>query len=102
MEFAGVWQIEIATPIGKQLVTLKIDEKNGIVTGTATQGTETVPFVDPVKAGDRLQWTQSITKPLKMTVKFDLQCFGDTVSGTAKPGIFPSAKVIGQRSKVVV
>jgi hypothetical protein len=98
MGFAGLWQIEIATPIGKQEVTLTIDEKGGVVTGTSTQGPETVPFVDPILIGDRLQWTQTVTKPLKMTIKFDLVRSGSTLTGTAKPGIFPQLKVIGKCS----
>ena len=67
MSFDGRWAITIATPIGKQQVTLDIVDRDGALSGTATQGDETVPFVDPVVEGDDIRWSQKITKPMNMT-----------------------------------
>ena len=97
MSFDGQWTITIATPIGKQEVLLDIVNRDGRVEGRATQGDESVPFLDPVTEGDRIRWSQQITKPMRMTIKFDLTRQGDTLSGTAKPGILPSTKVAGAR-----
>ena len=54
MSFHGRWKIAIPTPIGRQEVVLDILHRDGVLSGTATQGPETVPFVDPVADGDRL------------------------------------------------
>lgn len=97
MSFDGNWQIEIATPIGKQAVDLKIADRDGIVSGTATQGDETVDLIDPVVDGDTIRWSQQITKPMRMKIKFSLTRDGDTLSGSAKPGILPSSAVTGAR-----
>lgn len=97
MSFEGNWQIEIATPIGKQVVDLKIADRDGIVSGTATQGDETVDLIDPVVDGDTIRWSQQITKPMRMKIKFSLTRDGDTLSGSAKPGILPSSAVTGAR-----
>ncbi len=98
MSFEGKWQIEIATPIGKQVVDLDIERRDGGgYAGTATQGDETVALVDPTVDGDRIQWSQQITKPMKMKIKFALTRDGDTLSGSAKPGILPNSAVTGTR-----
>ncbi len=97
MSFDGNWKIAIATPIGRQLVDLRIADRGGIVSGTATQGDETVDLIDPVVEGDTIRWSQQITKPMKMKIKFSLTRDGDTLSGSAKPGILPSSVVTGTR-----
>lgn len=97
MSFDGHWHIVIPTPIGKQQVLLEIVERSGHLSGTATQGSETVPFVDPHVDGDRIRWSQQVTKPMRLSIKFDLIRKGDTLSGTAKPGILPATSVTGRR-----
>ncbi len=97
MAFDGRWAITIATPVGRQEVVLDIVHRDGVLSGTATQGAETVPFIDPVADGDRLTWSQKITKPMSMAVRFDLVRDGDALSGKAKPGILPATAVTGIR-----
>lgn len=101
MSFEGNWTIVIATPIGRQEVELQLIELKGVVSGLATQGDETVALLDPQVDGDRLKWSQIVTKPMRLSIKFDVMRDGDTLSGTAKPGILPSVKVVGQRAAVV-
>lgn len=97
MTFGGRWLITIATPIGMQEVSLDIADDGREVVGTATQGDEVVPFLNISIDGDRIRWSQQITKPMRLTIKFDLIRNGDILSGTAKPGILPSSKVQGIR-----
>ncbi len=97
MGFQGLWNVTIATPIGKQEVELRLTEREGQVSGTATQRDETVPLLDPQRDGERLLWAQSVTKPMKLVIKFDVTRDGETLSGIAKPGILPSVKVAGHR-----
>lgn len=98
MSFEGKWKIKIVTPIGKQIVDLDIQQRDGVYCGIATQGDETVALVDPVVDGDRIEWSQQITKPMKLKIKFGLWRDGDTLSGSAKPGILPSSAVTGIRT----
>jgi len=97
MSFDGRWRISIPTPIGEQEVLLDIDHKEGELSGTATQGGETVPFLEPTVNGDQIQWSQRITKPMRMQIRFELTRAGDTLSGRAKPGFFPGIGVSGSR-----
>ena len=98
MSFDGRWQITIPTPMGKQNITLDIVDREGALSGTATSSEETVPFLDPVVEGNRIRWSQKISKPMNLTIKFDLVREGDALSGKAKAGIFPSTNVTGARA----
>ena len=69
--FTGTWDVTIDTLVGK---------------------------IEAVAAGDRLTWTQAVTTPMKLTLKFDVTIEGDTMTGTSKAGIFPASKVTGTRS----
>jgi hypothetical protein len=97
MGFDGRWKISIPTPLGEQQVLLDIDHKEGRLGGTATQGGEVVPFLEPSVDGDRIAWSQRITKPMKMQIRFDLVRDGDLLSGKAKPGFFPAIGITGAR-----
>ena len=97
MSFDGKWLIQIPTPIGRQDVRLDIIDRDGALAGTATLHDETVSFLEPTLDGDRLRWSQKVTKPMRLTIKFDLTRAGDRLSGTAKPGILPSVNVAGTR-----
>jgi hypothetical protein len=96
--FDGTWTVNIATPIGKQQVVFWICSRAGCLEGTATQGSETVPFLDAVADGPRLTWSQRVTKPLRLTIAFDVRVDGDSMSGVAKAGVFPASKLEGRRT----
>lgn len=97
MTFDGRWAIVIATPIGRQDVVLDMVDRDGAVSGTATQGSETVPLLDPAIGGNRMTWSQKITRPMALTIRFDVVRDGDKLAGKAKPGILPASAVTGTR-----
>ncbi len=98
MSVAGVWNITIATPIGKQSVVLELTETDGVVAGLARGDAENTPLIDPVLDGNRLTWAQSITRPMRLNLTFDVTIDGDTLSGTSKAGRLPTSKVTGRRA----
>ena len=97
--FAGSWDVTIATPIGEIAVVFEITEENGTIRGIARSEEETVEFVDPVAEGHRLTWSQKVTTPIPLNLKFDMTVEGDTMTGTSNPGgMMPASKVNGVRS----
>lgn len=98
MSIVGSWNVVIATPIGKQSVVLDLTEKDGVVAGFARSDAETVPLLDLVLNGDRLTWKQTVTKPMKLTLSFDVIVDGDKLAGTAKAGPLPSSKITGYKA----
>jgi len=95
--FAGTWSGTINNPMGKMDVVFNIVEDQGALSGSASNGEEDVAMLNVVADGDRLTWTQDVSKPMKLTVKFDVTVSGDTMEGTAKAGWLPTAKLSGSR-----
>jgi hypothetical protein len=95
--FAGSWNVTIDTLIGKMAVVLEITEDNGAIQGVARSDAESVDFLDAVADGTRLTWSQNVTTPMRLTLKFDVNVEGDAMTGTSKAGPF-SSKVYGSRS----
>jgi hypothetical protein len=96
--FAGTWAVTIETPIGNMAVVFDISEENGVISGTARSDAESVEMLEPVADENRLTWTQNVTTPMKLTLKFDVDVDGDSMTGTSKAGIFPASKLYGSRS----
>ncbi|ULL16326.1 DJ-1/PfpI family protein [Paenibacillus sp. H1-7] len=95
--FEGIWKASIATPVGKMEVTFHISSESGQLCGAAIQGDETAVFMNPVIEGNRLTWSQQVTKPMRLNLKFDVTVNGDTMTGMAKAGVLPSSKVTAER-----
>lgn len=100
MSIAGNWTISIATPLGTQHVVLELIERDGKIEGVARGAAETVPMVNPVLEGNRLTWTQTISKPMRLHLAFEVTFAGDTLSGTSKAGILPTSRVTGARQQL--
>jgi len=95
--FDGTWNITISTPIGKQFIVAQISTKNGSIQGSAEQNGEISKFIDPIITGNRMTWTQHITKPMSLKLKFEATVEGNKMDGVAKAGVLPSSKLIGER-----
>jgi hypothetical protein len=96
--FAGIWDVTIDTPIGKMVVVFDITEADGAIQGKARSDAEEVDFLDPVAEGNQLRWTQNVTTPMKLTLKFVVDVEGDSMTGTSKAGFLPASKLHGSRS----
>jgi hypothetical protein len=96
--FAGSWDVTIDTLIGKMEVVFDITEQDGVIHGTARSDAETADFLDAVADGNRLTWSQAVTTPMRLTLKFEVTVEGDSMTGTSKAGMFPASKVYGSRS----
>ncbi|MGP3534123.1 hypothetical protein ACTU3I_04955 [Microbacterium sp. RD1] len=94
----GTWNIEIATPLGRQQATLHIVTDGEALTGTAHTKDESVVIADGTIRGATLTCAVDLTKPLPLKVIYTLEIDGDVISGTAKAGRFPMSKVTGWRA----
>lgn len=97
MSIFGLWNLKIVTPIGTQNVVLELSEHNGTIQGFAKGDKETTPLIEPVLSGNHLTWRQSITKPMRLNLVFDVTIEGDALSGISKAGKLPASKVTGTR-----
>jgi hypothetical protein len=98
---AGTWNLTIATPVGKLPVTLELHRTEGVLQGTATSRHETIALQNLVaqteRAGTRLTWSQSVTRPMRLNLTFDVLATGDTLTGISKAGRLPRSAVTGRR-----
>ena len=99
MTVEGIWDLVIATPIGriKPVIDLRYDSER--LTGVAYGAGEQVPLRDIVVEGNQVTWNQSVTKPLRLNLAFTVTIDGDVLSGTSKAGRLPSSKVTGHRRR---
>lgn len=95
--YQGEWDIAILTPIGKLSVLLDITSIDGQMEGTAIQDEETVTLENLTRTGDKLTWSMKVTKPMKLTLKFNVFVEGNNMYGEARAGVLPPSKLTGHR-----
>jgi hypothetical protein len=110
----GLWAVTMTTPIGRIEARMSFTEHprdvsgtasgsggSGGFTGSAEGRGETVPLADirtVVEAGaERVTWRQSITKPIKLDLVFDVTLDGDEMHGHSRAGRLPRSTVTGRR-----
>ena len=94
---AGEWDVSIKTPIGSLQVLYTFTDDSGALTGTAAGKGETVPLHDITVAAQRVTWRQSVTKPMRLNLEFDVVVDGDRLTGHSKAGRLPRSAVTGVR-----
>jgi aerobic carbon-monoxide dehydrogenase large subunit len=94
----GDWNIVMSPPVGpeqKMVATFRTD--GGVLTGKLDAPEGAQEFTGTVD-GNRLKWEMKVTKPMAITLKYDLTVDGDAMAGSAKLGMFGKAKVSGTRA----
>ena len=86
MSIVGDWDVTIKTPIGSLAVVYTFTDRDGALEGTATSKSETVPLHDIVVDRQRVTWRQSVTKPMRLNLEFDVVVDGDRLTGIPVPG----------------
>lgn len=99
MSFDGTWNITVNSPVGAQKMTFAAATADGTISGpvTAADGT-TIQITNGKVNGDTATWDLAVTKPMAITLSFTAKLAGDTLSGSAKLGMFGSAKFDGTRA----
>jgi hypothetical protein len=95
----GTWRLVIHTPIGQQRAVVRLSTVDGVWHGVARDERygEEVQLTDIVLDGARLTWAQSITRPMRLHLTFDVTVDGDELSGRSKAGRLPASRVTGHR-----
>jgi hypothetical protein len=96
VSIVGDWDVTIKTPIGSLAVVYTFAD-DGILTGSATGRSETVPLRDIAVDGQRVTWRQSVTKPMRLNLEFDVEVDGDRLAGRSRAGRLPHSAVTGVR-----
>ncbi len=97
MSIVGDWDVSIKTPIGSLAVDYTFTPTDHGVVGGATHRGEVVPLQAISIEGDRVTWHQSVTKPMRLNLDFDVTVSGDTLTGHSRAGRLPRSAVTGTR-----
>ncbi len=96
MSADGNWKLVLSTPMGPQEMQLQIRTSGGTFEGR-TESSMGSEDVSGTVSGAQLQWDMKVTKPMPITVSFDMTVDGDSMNGNAKLGMFGNAACTGQR-----
>jgi carbon-monoxide dehydrogenase large subunit len=92
----GMWKMTISAPMGSQEMKGRFETKGDVLTGTLFSDQGDQDFQGTV-AGASLRWEMKVTKPMALTLKYDVKVEGDRMIGKVKMGAFGSAKLSGER-----
>jgi hypothetical protein len=97
----GTWDAEIASPIGKQSVVFEftVDAAERL-SGSATDKYGVVEMHDVSVDGPHLTWTQHVTRPLRLILRFDVEVDDDVMHGKATAGVLPASRVLANRRNI--
>jgi hypothetical protein len=96
---AGTWDVSIKTPIGSLSVVYVFTESAGALAGSATLRDETVSLQELAVDWPRATWRQSVTKPMRLNLDFDVTVDGDRLAGHSRAGRLPRSAVTGTRRR---
>jgi hypothetical protein len=97
MSIVGDWDVTIKTPSGHWLSSTR--------SPTATAPSKELPRAraKPYRCttsslpGQRVTWRQSVTKPMRLNLEFDVVVDGDRLTGHSRAGRLPRSAVTGVR-----
>lgn len=98
MSILGSWDAVMRTPIGSVTAVFSFSEEDGALVGTAEGSGDRVEMRAVTAHGDgRFTWAQSVRKPMRLNLEFDVQVEGDELHGTSRAGRLPRSAVTGAR-----
>ena len=98
MSADGSWEITVNSPLGEQESTVELQTDGNTLSGVQSGEGQSGPIYDGKADGDRVSWKVDVTHPMKLTIHFEGTVEGDSISGTAKAGMFPKMKFSGSRA----
>lgn len=97
----GTWDVRLRTPIGSIDAVYTFTDDGGGLAGTAATAREEVPLHEiaarPGPDGQEVTWRQSVTKPLRLNLDFEVVVSGDGMQGHSRAGRLPRSGVTGVR-----
>ena len=84
MTAEGKWQITIQTPVGDKSGVLDLAVDGTRLSGSLSDEEHHALITDGTVEGNTLTWSASITKPMRLNLKFSAVVDAGTIRGEAK------------------
>jgi carbon-monoxide dehydrogenase large subunit len=92
----GTWRMVLGTPVGPQEFTARLVTDGEVLTGTLNSPMGSENITGTVN-GNKLNWKLKVTKPMPLTLHYDVQIDGNRLTGKVKMGFFGTGKLTGER-----
>jgi aerobic carbon-monoxide dehydrogenase large subunit len=96
----GDWKILLSTLTGTREMTGHFESDGPVLSGYLSSPEGRTSFTGTVE-GNRLRFDVNVVKPVKITLKYDIEVDGDRLVGKVKMGIFGAGQVKGERTKTL-
>jgi hypothetical protein len=93
---AGNWKVTLSTPVGPQVIQLRIALHGARFSGRIDGPMGSEDITGEI-GGNALSWVMQVKKPIPVKVSFSATVDGDRMNGHAKAGIFGKAPLRGER-----
>src|SRR3954471_3228548 len=95
----GTWALRMRTPIGSIQAEVTFQDSGYGIEGVAVGAAESVPLRDVriTDDGGHLTWSQTISKPMRLHLDFDVHVRDDEMQGHSRAGRLPRSVVTGTR-----
>jgi carbon-monoxide dehydrogenase large subunit len=88
----------MSTPAGPQEMIGRFTTEGNVLKGVLESDQGSQAFEGTVD-GNTLKWNMKVTKPMPITLKYELTVSGNSLSGKCKLGLFGTAKISGERTE---
>jgi hypothetical protein len=100
MAVDGIYNTEVATPMGKQTGKLTLKSSGNVLSGSLASSQGSVNFDGGKVDGNNVEFSVSISGPMgQMKLDYSGKVEGDNISGTVKLGQFGTAPFTGKRAQ---
>lgn len=98
MSIIGSWDVTMKTPIGTVPAVFEFTDEEGALVGTAESKGDSVTMTEVTSHDEgRVTWNQMISKPMRLTLVFDVTVDGDSFAGFSQAGRLPKSAVKATR-----
>ena len=100
---AGPWRLTMKTPIGTIEADYLFEDHGDAVRGFATDGGDLTELTDLTVTqhadGEKVTWSQRITRPMRLNLAYEVVVAGDSLVGESRAGRLPRTPVTGERTR---
>lgn len=98
MSVAGIYNVNVKTPMGDQGGTFTVVVDGDAFTGSLAGGMGAMDVNNGKVDGNTLTWSMDMKVPMPMTLDCTATVDGDTITGDVKAGAFGSMPLSGSRA----
>lgn len=98
MSFDGTWNVTMNTPMGAREASATLAQDGDTLTGSVSSDGNATEIKNGRVEGGKAMFDVDVTSPMPLTLSFELEADGDSISGNVKLGMFGNAPVTGSKA----